>query len=97
MSLDDFELEVSKIYELLPYDIKNRFVIHIEEEPQEKQNNVLFGYYTPLFPNAITLCYWGFKVTNDFRLDHIERVIKHEFEHLSLGGNLIDKHHEHKT
>ena len=97
MNLDEFEIEVTKIYDGLPNEFKDRFVIHIEEEPNKDNTTAVFGYYTPLFPNAITLCYWGFKATNDFRLDHIERVIRHEFEHLSLGGNLIDKHHEHKT
>ena len=94
MNLETFENKVTRIYEALPSNIQSKFQIVIEEEQPEGQKEILFGKYWGAVPNSITLCYWGFKMANDFRLDHIERVIKHEFEHLLLG-NCGGKHSEH--
>ena len=59
--------------------------------------SAIFGYYTNLFPNNIMMCYWGFKMTHKFDREHIENVIKHEFEHMVMDrAKQLHKHSEHK-
>lgn len=94
MDIDAFTKVVEDIYENLPEEIKAKMYILIEETPTQYYKNPVFGYWISLTPDCFTLCYWGFKATNDFRKDHIERVIKHEFEHRLLG--VTGKHSEHE-
>lgn len=95
MDIDDFTKTVEEIYESLPEEIKDKMTIFIEEEKtNDDWKTYPFGYWTNLTPDCFTLCYWGFKATNNFRRDHIERVIKHEFEHRMVGTD--HKHSEHK-
>ena len=94
MTIDEFTSTVESIYKELPEIIRNKMTIFIEEEPTQEYKNALFGYWTNLTPDCFTLCYWGFKATNDFRREHIERVIKHEFEHKLIGASGA-RHSEH--
>ena len=94
MDIDEFTKIVEEIYEELPDEIQSKMSIFIEEFPTQEYKQYLFGYWTNLTPDCFTLCYWGFKGTNDFRKEHIERVIKHEFEHKLFGTT--QKHSEHK-
>lgn len=93
MDIDKFTETVEAIYDKLPDLIKDKMTILIEEYPTQSYSNPLFGYWTNLTPDCFTLCYWGFKATNNFDTGHIERVIKHEFEHKIFGAE--HRHSEH--
>ena len=93
MNIEEFEKVVGNIYDELPEEIKNKFTLSIEEFPTEGSKKLHpFGYWLSLCPTNYILCYWVFKETNNFDIDHIKRVMKHEFEHVLFGL----KHSEHK-
>ena len=96
MTINDFESTVSEVYEALPEELRDRFSIEIEEYPTlgSLQAGNPYGYVHGMTPNCIVLCYWVFRAYDDFRREHIERVIKHEFEHVIRG--VLAKHSEHE-
>lgn len=98
MTFDEFEIAVTEIYYTLPEEIQSRFAINLEQYPEEGSiNSRAFGYWHSLTPNCVTLCYWVFRLHGDFSKGHIERVVKHEFEHTLQGTtHSPGKHSEHK-
>jgi len=94
---------VGEVYDELPKVIRDTgFGIMCEELPTPasreaaKSGTAIFGYYTSLFGNSVMMCYWGFKMIDKFDREHIENVMKHEFEHMLAGKTLSPaKHSEH--
>ena len=103
MTCDEFEKTVKRLYERLPRNIRERFSLEIEEAPTEWQveewrknpRNMTssFAYVSMFSPSTVVLCYWGFKSHGDWSEEHIDRVIKHEYEHVVRG--LSGHHSEH--
>lgn len=87
--------EIESIYQSLPEELKHRFTISIEEYPTDGSQKLrAFGYWNPYTPDCMTLCYWVFAKHGDFYKEHLERVIRHEFEHV-VGSSLGIPHSEH--
>ena len=87
MEIDEFEKKVTEIYEKFPEEIKKEINgIEIQETPPIGIKELLFGFYIPL-TKTIVLCYWGFRISGIFTLEHIENVILHEIQHRIEGKN----------
>lgn len=102
MNFDEFCDLVGRIYDNLTDELRNKFTVSAEEFPSDGAKEVmaqkgyirLYGYWHPITPNNVVMCYWGFKDVNDFSETRIEAVLKHEVEH-SLTAPFGCKHSEH--
>ena len=103
MTFDGFCLKIGEIFDALPNEIKAKVSVSAEDYPSKGALEImlsrryvnLYGYWNPITPGNIVLCYWGFKADDDFSDERISAVIKHEFEHSAIGHSRL-KHSEHK-
>ena len=102
MNFDEFCELVGKVFDSIPANITDGISLSLEDYPTKGSIQIMqvrslitvYGFWNPLVPKNITLCYWGFNADNDFSESRIESVIKHEIEHL-LKDPLGMKHSEH--
>lgn len=94
LTLDEFEIRVAAVYAKLPHGIRQKFHVEIEEiVPAAFHGQPPFGYVHGMNPETVVLSYPGFLRHGDFSRGHIERVIKHEVEHVLFGAG--GRHSEH--
>ena len=79
-SLDEFEKELQQAYQELPPVLRQKVTIVIDETTESN-----FGYFQPMFPTTINICFKTCKQQRDWRA-HVRRVLKHEIEHLLFPG-----------
>lgn len=91
VTIDEFQVEIEKIYKELPLKIRQEIQIEIQEDKPEDNIENMFGFYIPL-TKSVVLCYWAFKEYGDFSIPHIKRIIDHEITH-HLDGGMLGKLH----
>lgn len=102
VTFEEFCDLVAKVLDSIPSEIIGDISVNAEDYPTKGSIEIMqrskmvniYGFWNPMIPNNITLCYWGFRADNDFSEQRISNVIKHEIEH-SLTGPLGLKHSEH--